>query len=228
MRRIEPGVAEIKRMYVDPSARGRGVGRQILDALEAEARRLGARRIVLETGPRQPEAIALYARAGFAEIPLFGEYSIAASATSASAWRKICRAALIACYRREPPSTVSARHSANSLTCSPRKCRLRQDVVALRARARSRRLVTCPRRGLCHVHIHAFLVAILAAGGWYFTKGPGGKFDEFLAAITQSQNGSGQNATGRILPAESDTYPDLSDRSSRRAPMPANYNAASP
>ena len=42
--------------------------------LETKARQLGVSRVVLETGPRQPEAIALYARAGFSEIPLFGEY----------------------------------------------------------------------------------------------------------------------------------------------------------
>jgi GNAT superfamily N-acetyltransferase len=74
VRRLEPGLVEIKRMYVDPAVRGRCVGRRILDALEAESRKLGARRIVLETGPRQPEAIALYAHAGFSEIPLYGEY----------------------------------------------------------------------------------------------------------------------------------------------------------
>jgi putative acetyltransferase len=74
VRRAEPGVAEIKRMYVAPRARGRGVGRLILNQLESEAGRLGARRIVLETGPRQPEAIALYERAGFTRIPLYGEY----------------------------------------------------------------------------------------------------------------------------------------------------------
>jgi putative acetyltransferase len=74
VRRIEPSVAEIKRMYVAPPARGQGVGRQILNALEAEARRLGMKRLVLETGPRQPDAIALYTRAGYCEIPLFGEY----------------------------------------------------------------------------------------------------------------------------------------------------------
>ncbi len=74
VRRIEPTVAEIKRMYVAPDARGRGVGGHILCELEAEAVRLGVRRIVLETGPRQPEAIALYRRSGFDEIPLFGEY----------------------------------------------------------------------------------------------------------------------------------------------------------
>ncbi len=70
----EPGVAEIKRMYVAPEARGRGVGRLVLDELEAVARQLGVQRLVLETGPRQPEALALYRRAGFVEIPLFGEY----------------------------------------------------------------------------------------------------------------------------------------------------------
>jgi GNAT superfamily N-acetyltransferase len=74
IRKNEPGVAEIKRMYVAPHVRGRGVGRLVLDELEAIARQLGVRRLVLETGPRQPEAIALYRRAGFVEIPLFGEY----------------------------------------------------------------------------------------------------------------------------------------------------------
>src|SRR4051812_22538812 len=74
VRRIEATVVEIKRMYVDPSARNRRVGRRILDALEFEARSLGAMRLLLETGPRQPEAIALYQHAGFSEIPLYGEY----------------------------------------------------------------------------------------------------------------------------------------------------------
>jgi GNAT superfamily N-acetyltransferase len=73
-RRLDAGTTEIKRMYVSPDARGRGVGRAILTALEAESHRLGVRRIVLETGERQPEALALYARAGFARIPAFGEY----------------------------------------------------------------------------------------------------------------------------------------------------------
>lgn len=74
VRRNEPGVAEIKRMYILPEARGRGIGRLVLDELEAVARQLGVHRLVLETGPRQPEALALYRRAGFVEIPLFGEY----------------------------------------------------------------------------------------------------------------------------------------------------------
>lgn len=65
--------AELKRMYVVPEARGRGVARVMRGALEVEARRLGVARIVLETGDRQPEAIALYTRAGFEIIPRFGE-----------------------------------------------------------------------------------------------------------------------------------------------------------
>jgi len=74
VRRIEAGVGEVKRMYVAPEARGAGIGRAVLQALEAEARALGCMRLVLETGVRQPEAIALYERAGFARIPAFGEY----------------------------------------------------------------------------------------------------------------------------------------------------------
>jgi putative acetyltransferase len=76
IRRLAPevDVAEVKRVYVRPPARGRGVGAAILTALEAEARALGASRLVLEMGERQPEALALYRRAGFAPIPLFGEY----------------------------------------------------------------------------------------------------------------------------------------------------------
>ena len=74
IRRLNDDTAEIKRMYVTPNNRGRGVGRAILLALETESRRLGVNRIVLETGERQPEALALYARAGFERIPAFGEY----------------------------------------------------------------------------------------------------------------------------------------------------------
>ncbi len=68
------GAAEIKRMYVVPAARGCGIARAILAELEIEARRLGAIRIVLETGGRQPEALALYASEGFSPVPACGEY----------------------------------------------------------------------------------------------------------------------------------------------------------
>ena len=74
VRLLDADTAEIKRVYVAPGARGQGIGRVILDSLESEARRLGAPLLVLETGERQPEALALYARAGFSRIPAFGEY----------------------------------------------------------------------------------------------------------------------------------------------------------
>ena len=74
VRMMDATTAEVKRMYVVPSARGLGLGRQILAAIEVEARALGASRLVLETGDRQHEALALYERAGFARIAPFGEY----------------------------------------------------------------------------------------------------------------------------------------------------------
>lgn len=76
VRLIDDATAELKRMYVVPSLRGSGIGRCLLGALEGEARRLGARRVVLETGTRQTAALALYERAGFEPIPLFGEYCL--------------------------------------------------------------------------------------------------------------------------------------------------------
>jgi GNAT superfamily N-acetyltransferase len=75
IRSLDPKTGEIKRMYVEPGARGKGLGRAVLQALEEEARRLGLVRLVLETGMRQHTAIALYERAGFARIPPFGDYA---------------------------------------------------------------------------------------------------------------------------------------------------------
>jgi GNAT superfamily N-acetyltransferase len=74
VRRIDHDAAELKRMYVAPSFRRRGVSWRLLEALEAEARRLGATRLVLETGVRQHAALALYASAGFRSITPYGEY----------------------------------------------------------------------------------------------------------------------------------------------------------
>jgi len=74
IRRIEARTGEIKRMYVVPQERGRGVGRAILNAIEAEAQALRVSRLVLETGVRQSEALALYQHAGFSRIAPFGEY----------------------------------------------------------------------------------------------------------------------------------------------------------
>lgn len=65
---------EIKRMYVVPSARGRGLSRVMLSALEELAVRLGAGRVVLETGERQPTAMRLYETSGYRRIDGFGHY----------------------------------------------------------------------------------------------------------------------------------------------------------
>ena len=64
----------IKRMYVRPEVRGRRLGDRLLAAIEERARRLGAKRLKLETGVPQPEAIAVYERNGYYPIEPFGDY----------------------------------------------------------------------------------------------------------------------------------------------------------
>lgn len=66
--------AELKRMYTTPAARGRGIARRMLAAVEESARAHGRRLLVLECGDKQPEAIALYSSAGYERIPNFGYY----------------------------------------------------------------------------------------------------------------------------------------------------------
>lgn len=68
------GSAEIKRMYVVPALRGRGLARAMLAFLEAEAARRGYKRAILETGREMPEPLALYRSEGWREIPVFGQY----------------------------------------------------------------------------------------------------------------------------------------------------------
>lgn len=75
LRRFEGKEAEIKRMYVQPWTRKRGLARKILVALEDAARRLGYQKIRLETGLRQPEAIGLYESAAYLPIPPYGEFA---------------------------------------------------------------------------------------------------------------------------------------------------------
>jgi GNAT superfamily N-acetyltransferase len=66
--------AEVKRMYVAPAAQRRGVARRMLAHLEATAAEAGIQALVLETGTKQPEAIALYTSSGYQPIPGFGYY----------------------------------------------------------------------------------------------------------------------------------------------------------
>ncbi|CAM5407664.1 GNAT family N-acetyltransferase [Leifsonia shinshuensis] len=68
------GSAELKRMFVHETARGRGLAGSLLGAVEAEASRAGVATLQLETGPLQHAAIALYESRGYARIPNFGEY----------------------------------------------------------------------------------------------------------------------------------------------------------
>ncbi|HST21137.1 MAG TPA: GNAT family N-acetyltransferase [Blastocatellia bacterium] len=75
IRRIAEHVAEVKRMYVEPRARGRGIGRMILQELEAVARKMGYSHARLETGNRQPEAIKMYEASGYERINCYGQYA---------------------------------------------------------------------------------------------------------------------------------------------------------
>ena len=75
VRSLGDGRAEVKRMYTRPAFGGRGIGAAVLSHLEGCARDLGATSLVLETGPRQPEAVRLYERFGFARCDCWGEYT---------------------------------------------------------------------------------------------------------------------------------------------------------
>jgi putative acetyltransferase len=80
LRRLDATTAEIKRMFVLPERRGSGAAAAVLAVLEADARVRGWTLLRLETGTRQPEAVAFYTRHGYQPIPNFGSY--AGSATS--------------------------------------------------------------------------------------------------------------------------------------------------
>lgn len=82
LRLIADDVAEIKRMYVVPRARGRGFARVVLGRLEELAREAGATRVVLETGLGQPEAMQLYQTSGYRLIEPFGHYRCAPTSRS--------------------------------------------------------------------------------------------------------------------------------------------------
>jgi GNAT superfamily N-acetyltransferase len=69
-----PGDAEVKRMFVESAERGRGHGRAVLAYLERTAAQAGRRRMVLETGTVQPEAIGLYLASGYVPMAPFGVY----------------------------------------------------------------------------------------------------------------------------------------------------------
>jgi len=68
LERASPGAMELRRMYVDPSARRAGIARAMLRRAETECQRFGARRLELSTSELQPAALELYRRAGYRQV----------------------------------------------------------------------------------------------------------------------------------------------------------------
>lgn len=75
IKEYEPGTMEIKRMFVSPESRGKGLATKILSELESWAAELQFAKCILETGRRQPEAIRLYRKNGYILIPNYGQYA---------------------------------------------------------------------------------------------------------------------------------------------------------
>ena len=75
MKEYDAKTMEIKRMYVSPESRNKGIATKILSELEHWAGELSYARCILETGKKQPEAIALYKKNGYTVIPNYGQYA---------------------------------------------------------------------------------------------------------------------------------------------------------
>lgn len=75
IKEYRPGTMEIKRMYVKPELRGKGIAAEILKVLEDWSVELLYTICILETGKRQPEAIRLYEKNGYTRIPNYGQYA---------------------------------------------------------------------------------------------------------------------------------------------------------
>lgn len=75
IKEISPFAMEVKRMYTLPEHRGKGLAVAVLNELEKWAAELGYKKCLLETGKKQPEAIALYTKSGYSVIPNYGQYA---------------------------------------------------------------------------------------------------------------------------------------------------------
>lgn len=74
IKEYEPGTMEVKRMYVSENKRGSGIASAVLKELEIWTQQMGYNKCILETGIRQPEAIALYKKNNYKIIPNYGQY----------------------------------------------------------------------------------------------------------------------------------------------------------
>ena len=74
IKQYDDAAMEVKRMFTLPESRGKGIASLVLNALEEWAKELSYEKCVLETGKKQPEAIALYTKNGYAVIPNYGQY----------------------------------------------------------------------------------------------------------------------------------------------------------
>jgi putative acetyltransferase len=70
-----PTIMEVKRMYTLPDRRGKGIASQVLKELETWAKEMNYEKCILETGKKQPEAIALYQKSGYKQISSYGQYA---------------------------------------------------------------------------------------------------------------------------------------------------------
>lgn len=75
IKEYDPTTMEVKRMYVLPESRGKGIATKILSELENWARELSCEKCILETGKRQPEAMGLYKKYGYKIIPNYAQYA---------------------------------------------------------------------------------------------------------------------------------------------------------
>ncbi len=75
LKEFAPDTMEVKRMYTLPEYRGKGIAKKILAELERWADEMSYAKCILETGKRQPEAIALYTKNGYKPIPNYGQYA---------------------------------------------------------------------------------------------------------------------------------------------------------
>ncbi|SIT82963.1 GNAT family N-acetyltransferase [Pontibacter indicus] len=75
IKEFEPGTVEVKRMFVFPQFRGKGIAGKVLAELERWAAELSFNKCILETGLKQPEAIALYRKSRYSRIPNYGQYA---------------------------------------------------------------------------------------------------------------------------------------------------------